>query len=219
MKKSYFLSCGALVLIALAAFALAYPHLPDQVPTHWNFRGEVDGYSSRWVLLLLGPGLMVIMMAMFAVLPALSPRRFEVDAFLPTYLYLMLVIVVLCGYVFALLVWAALTGSVDIQRALLGGISVLIALIGNVMGKVRRNFYIGIRTPWTLASERVWYATHRLAGQLMVATGIICLAIALAGGTFWIWITLLLMGTLFPVAYSLIYYKRLEKSGELDVPA
>ena len=217
MKASYFLKSGMLALAALVAFIVAYPHLPEQMPIHWNWRGEVDGYGSRWALLLMGPGLMLGAITLFSVLPWLSPKRFEVDVFQPTYLYLMLIVVAISGYFFAVVLWAALTGSVDAFRIILGGVSVLIALIGNVMGKVRRNFFIGIRTPWTLASERVWYATHRLAGKLMVGTGFICLIVAWIGAAPWIWITLLLAGLLAPVPYSLFYYKKLEKRGELDV--
>lgn len=141
------------------------------------------------------------------------------DTFQPTYLHLMLVVVAMSGYFFAVVLWAALTGSVNIHRATLGGISVLIVLSGNVMGKVRRNFFIGVRTPWTLASERVWYATHRLAGKLMVVTGLICLILALLGTAVWIGIAVLGAGLLVPAAYSFVYYKRLERRGELDVAA
>ena len=110
-------------------------------------------YSLMSVLLVLAAEI-----ALFALLPRLSPKRFEVDSFLPTYWYLMLLIVAVSGYFLAVVMWAALTGTGDIGRAILAGVSVLIALTGNVLGKVRRNFYIGVRTPWTLASERVWYA-------------------------------------------------------------
>ncbi len=219
MKTRYSLMSVFLLLVAALAFLAAYPHLPSQVPIHWNAQGAVDGYGSRYALLLLGPGLMAAEIALFALLPRLSPKRFEVDSFLPTYWYLMLLIVVASGYFFAVVLWAALTGTGDVGRAILAGVSVLIALTGNVLGKVRRNFYIGVRTPWTLASERVWYATHRLAAWLMVLSGLICLVLALLGAPVWIWLTVLFGGILTPVAYSLYYYKRLEKRGELDLPA
>ncbi len=219
MKSNSFLKSGALVLAALAAFLVSYPHLPEQVPIHWDIHGSVNGYGPRYALLLLGPGLMLAEMALFALLPRLSPKRYEMDSFEPTYLHLMLVLVSISGYFFAVLLWAALTGSAGIHHAILGGISVLAVLMGNVLGKVRRNFFIGIRTPWTLASERVWYATHRMAGKLMVITGLVGLILALLGIAVWLWIAVLGLGFLTPVAYSLFYYKRLERRGELDVTA
>ena len=219
MKTNKFLVAGALVILAAAAYFAAYPHLPESIPLHWNIHGAVDGYGPRYALLLLGPGLMLSEMALFVLLPRLSPKRYEMDSFEPTYLHLMLVLMATSGYFFAVLLWAAWTGSVDINRALLGGISVLTVLIGNVLGKVRRNFFIGVRTPWTLASERVWYATHRLAGRLAVSSGLVCLFLALMGAALWLWMAVLFAGLLTPIAYSLYYYKRLEKRGELDVAA
>lgn len=219
MKMNSFLKSGLLVLAAIVAFLVSYPHLAEQVPMHWNIHGAVDGYGPRYVLLLLGPGLMLGEMALFALLPRLSSKRYEMDSFQPTYLHLMLLVVSISGYFFAVVLWAALTGSVDIHRAILGGVSVLTVLIGNVLGKVRRNFFIGVRTPWTLASERVWYATHRMAGKLVAVTGLICLILALLGTAVWIWIAVLGTGLLTPVAYSLFHYKRLERRGELDVAA
>ncbi len=219
MKANKFLVAGVLVILAIAAYFVSYPHLAERIPLHWNIDGAVDGYGPRYALLLLGPGLMLSEMALFALLPKLSPKRYEVDSFEPTYLHLMLVLVSMSGYFFGVLLWAAWTGPVDINRALLAGISVLTILIGNVLGKVRRNFFIGVRTPWTLASERVWYATHRLAGKLAVFSGFICLLLALLGAAVWLWMTVLFAGLLTPVAYSFYYYKGLEKRGELDAPA
>ncbi|HET9470176.1 MAG TPA: SdpI family protein, partial [Usitatibacter sp.] len=133
-------------------------------------------------------------------------------------LRIMLAAVVLAGYITAILLWVALTGDLDVSAALLGGVSVLIVVIGNVMGKVRRNFFIGIRTPWTLASERVWHATHRLAAKSMVAAGILSLAAALAGGLAGIaaWIAIVLLGVMVPVVYSFVHYKALERDGGLE---
>ena len=133
-----------------------------------------------------------------------------------TYLYLMLVCMGELTYLNALTLWAAWSGHVNIVRAMIGGISLFFALMGNVMGKVRRNFYVGVRTPWTLANERVWYATHRFAAKAMVLTGVVGLIVALASAQFWLWIGILLLGGFSPVLYSLVYYKRLERSGQLE---
>jgi uncharacterized membrane protein len=89
--------------------------------------------------------------------------------------------------------------------------------MGNVMGKVRRNFFIGVRTPWTLANERVWYATHRFAAKSMVAAGILAFIAAITGAPFLICLVLILLGVLTPVVYSLICYKGLERRGQLGV--
>lgn len=220
MKTRYFAACIALVAVALVATLLAWPHLPDRVPVHWNAHGAVDGYGPRGLLLAIGPGAMLAELMVFAALPALSPGRFALESFTRTYLRIMLAAVALAGYITAILLYAALSGHLDVSGALLGGVSVLIVVLGNVMGKVRRNFFIGIRTPWTLASERVWYATHRLAGKSMVVTGILSFAAALAGGLAGMaaWIALVLAGVMIPAAYSFMHYKSLERDGMLEAP-
>jgi uncharacterized membrane protein len=218
MKTRYFAACIALVAVALVATLAAWTHLPDRVPLHWNAHGQVDGYGPRWMLLAIGPGAMLAELLLFAALPALSPKRYALEPFSATYLRIMLAAVALAGYITAVLLYVALTGHLDVSGALLGGVSVLIVVLGNVMGKVRRNFFIGIRTPWTLASERVWHATHRLAAKSMVATGILSFAAALAGGLGGIaaWIALVLAGVMIPVVYSFVHYKSLERDGMLE---
>jgi uncharacterized membrane protein len=216
MKRRYYLAGIVLVLAALVAAWLAYPHLPEQFATHWSLRGEPDDFSPRWTIFVIGPGIMALMLAVFALLPWLSPRRFDVESFLPTYLRPMLLVVAMCGYFFAVVLVAALTGSFAVDRALVGGIAVLLVLFGNLMGKVRRNFYLGIRTPWTLASERVWHATHRLAGRSMVVAGLAALVLVLAGAAVWTVAAALGTGLLLPVVFSLVHYKQLERRGQLE---
>jgi len=216
MKARYFGICGALVLAALVATLIALPHLPAKVPAHWNGHGQVDGYGPRGSI-FLWPGIMAGLLLVFAVLPWLSPKHFKVDTFESTYLYLMLVCMSLVTYINALTLWTQWSGHVNIVRAMIGGISLFFALMGNVMGKVRRNFWVGIRTPWTLANERVWNATHRFAAKTMVLAGVVGLIVALASEQFWLWIGIILLGGLSPAFYSLVYYKRLERSGQLEI--
>ncbi len=217
MKGRYFTADIALVAIAFVATLLAWPHLPERVPLHWNVHGEVDGWGPRGLMMVLGPGAMLAELAIFALLPVLSPKRFEIESFTRTWLRIMLAAIALAGYITAVMLFAALTRHVDVSAALLAGVSLLLVFIGNLMGKVRRNFFIGIRTPWTLANERVWYATHRLAGKTIVLSGIASFAAALWGGLPGIsaWIVLVLAGALVPVVYSFVHYKALEREGAL----
>ncbi|MBL8112240.1 MAG: SdpI family protein [Acidobacteria bacterium] len=216
MTTRSYLLCGALTLAALVAAAVAYPYLPPEIPTHWNLRGEVDGHAPASMIFLVGPGLMALQMLVFAVLPWLSPKRFEVEAFRGTYLYLMVVLVALSGYLFGVILASALVPGFPAGRAVFGGVAVLFALAGNVMGRVRRNFFIGVRTPWTLASDRVWYATHRVAGKSMVGTALVALFVLISGGPVWAACAALAAGLLVPVVHSLWLYKRLERGGAMD---
>ena len=206
----------SLLLIAAASAATIYvwPQLPDMVAVHWNYRGEVDGYAPRAVLWLMGPGLMAFMVLLALLLPTLSPRRYEVQPFAPTFYYSFVVVQCLLAYVHGLVLASASGVAVPIDKAVPAGLFVMLVLAGNPMGKVRRNFYLGIRTPWTLASERVWYATHRLAARLMVASGLLGLAVLALGAPGWLLLALALAWAPLAVLYSLLQYKRLEHTAQ-----
>lgn len=212
--RKYYWTGIVLIAAGLLTLLVAYPHLPNIVPTHWNVRGEANGFSPKWALFAIFPGMMAGLMALFAALPWLSPQRFEVDSFRLTYLYIMVIVMGLLLYVEGVTLWTALSGKTNPGSAIIGGICLLTSLLGNVMGKVRRNFYIGIRTPWTLADERVWNATHRFAAKTFFWAGVAGLAMTLFGAPPVAAFVAVMCGVLLPVVYSLIIYKQLERSGE-----
>jgi len=213
--KRYFLIGLLITLSTLIAGWLVYSHLPEHVPTHWDMHGRVNGYSSRAAAVLLMPAIMTGMMLLFAALPALSPRHFEIGPFLLTYLYIMIVIIASMAYFQAVVLWAAFSSTLQISRAISGGICVLWILMANVMGKVKRNFFVGVRTPWTLANERVWNATHRFAAHLWVWCGFIGLLLAFFSPQPWAVFAWIIIAALVPAVYSFMYYKRLERQGEV----
>jgi uncharacterized membrane protein len=216
LNQRYFLGAGVIILAVLAGVLVAYPKLPATVPIHWDAHGQVNGWGPRWSLLLWGPGMMAGFVGLFAVLPWLSPKKFDVDSFRATYLYMMIVVLAMLAYMNLLILISALGVVMDIARASVGGVCLLVALLGNVMGKVRRNFYVGIRTPWTIADERVWNKTHRLAAKTSFVAGLIGLLEVFLHAPFWLPITTVMAGPLFPAIYSLVYYKQLEHRGELN---
>ena len=215
MKSLYKLS-GVLLLGAVLVITVAlYSRLPDRLPTHWNYQGAVDQYGPRWTVWIL-PGVMAaILISFWWVLPWLSPRRFEVETFLPTYGFIMLVLLALTGYLQAMILSSSLGLTRQMERAVPGGIFLFMLLLGNVLGKVRRNFWIGIRTPWTLADERVWNATHRFAGWMFVLAGFFGLLVVLSGWPLVIAFVALMASVAATVLYSLYYYKRLQRRGEV----
>lgn len=219
MKKRFILVCMAALLLVLGMGAVVYPELPARVPLHWNAVGEVDGWGER-PLLLIHSAIMLGLAALWLVLPRISPRRFGVDRFADTWWFSGMLLVALFAYMQCIHLWAALKPGFPMDRAVLGGIALLFVLLGNVMGKLRRNFWLGVRTPWTLANERVWYATHRLAARTMVAGGLLALAAALGAlsGPLsgMVAVAALLGSALVPVVFSLVYYKRLERAGTLE---
>jgi uncharacterized membrane protein len=216
ITSRYFVISMLLTVAAIVATVILYPSLPDHVVTHWDINNHPNGYSPKSVLFLLGPGFMVLIMGIMYSLPWLSPKRFEVDTFQSTYLYIMMLIVGILGYAYGIILWAGIGHEVNVGRAIVGGISLLFILMGNVMGKIRRNFYVGVRTPWALADDRVWNATHRFAAKIFVVAGIAGLVLAGFGIGGYLQLVPITCAALFPVAYSLIVYKRMERRGELE---
>lgn len=219
MTRVYWMIGFLMVAAAFAAPAWLYPSLPDRIPTHWNIEGKVDGYGGKWTLFLF-PALMVGMLVLFYFLPALSPKHFEVDTFRPTYLYIMDITLGLFGYMQGVLLYTVYQNvhagaTIDPGREFIAGMFLFFAFMGNQMGKVRRNFYIGVRVPWTLASDRVWNDTHRLAAWVMFAAGVIGFVLVILGVWIVIPVVLLVAAGLIPVIYSFMHYKALERAGEL----
>jgi immunity protein, SdpI family len=215
MSRKYYGMGLALTALVFLITVYAYPRLPDYVATHWNVHDQPKGYSPKWSLFVLGPGVMCGFMGLMAALPWLSPKNFEVDSFRRTYLQIMLILVCLMAYLQLVILWAALGHAMNVGRAVVGGVCLLFAFLGNLMGKVRRNFYIGVRTPWALANERVWNATHRFAAKVIVVGGLVGLLLTAAGVQGWPVFGVLLAAAFVPVLYSLIVYKRLQARGEL----
>jgi uncharacterized membrane protein len=219
MTRVYWIIGFALVAITVGVTAWFYGSLPEQIPTHWNIRGEIDGRGGKWTLFIF-PVMMAGMLALFYFLPALSPQQFEVNSFRPTYLYIMVLCIGLFAYMHGVILYAVHhavlnRALVDLGRAFIAGMFLFFALMGNVMGKVRKNFYIGVRVPWTLASDRVWNDTHRLAAWVMVAAGVIGFGMIVVGVPIIYAIVVLLLSALVPVIYSFVHYKRLERRGAL----
>ena len=219
MTRVYWIISFTLIAITVAVTAWLYGSLPEQIPTHWNIRGEIDGYGGKWTLFIF-PVMMVAMLALFYFLPALSPKQFDVNSFRLTYLYIMVLCIGLFAYMDGVMLYvvrqAALkAATIDLGRAFIAGMFLFFALMGNVMGKVRKNFYIGVRVPWTLASDRVWNDTHRVAAWVFVAAGVIGFAMIILGVPILYPIVAIFLSAFVPVIYSFVHYKSLERRGVL----
>jgi uncharacterized membrane protein len=215
-----------LTLVALAAalylFYVQPELLPAQVPVHWGVSGKPDHFVPRQQVLpylLIMPGVMAGFVVLTLVLPWLSPRQFTVDTFRSTYDYIMGLFVIMMGYLQGVILLASTGWQADIGKVMLGALCLFFVLLGNVLGKVQRNFWMGVRTPWTLASETVWIRTHRVAAYLFVGAGLLGIVAMLAGLHFLVVIPLILLAAFAPVIYSLVLYKRLEKQGRLEAPS
>lgn len=208
------------VAIAVGVAIWLYPRLPARMPIHWDMSGQANGYAPKFWGVAMWPLLILGLAALTAALPAISPRRFEIQPFAGIFGALMLVAqgVMLVIGMTALLVAAgfALPLSTIVPLA----IGVLLMVLGNYMGKLRKNFFIGIRTPWTLASDAVWERTHRLAGWVFMLAGVAMVIAALADAMPG-WLPMAIVAVLLiPSVYSYFIYRRLEgrRSSKGDTP-
>lgn len=172
-----------LIAIAVAVSLAVYSQLPDRVPTHWNARGEADGWSSRAFGAFLIPVIMILVAVLAPLVPKIDPRRSNYAKFETTYWFTInLVLTFMLGVHFMTLA-VTLGADIPVVRVIPFGVGALFAIIGNVMPRTRSNWSFGIRTPWTLASDRVWERTHRVGGWMMFAGGLIVMAGAIAAPT------------------------------------
>jgi len=196
------------VIIGVAVFMA--PCIPDQIPTHWNAQGQIDGYSSKPVAVFLLLGILVALYLLMLLLPHLDPLKKNYNEFEKYYYILRLALTVffVALYVFTLL--AAAGYKLNIQKFIIPAFSVLLIIMGLVLPKMKRNYFIGIRTPWTLHSDEVWQKTHKFGGWCFVGAGVFCFFTLWAGEwAFGIFIAIIIIAALLPMVYSYLEYKKL----------
>lgn len=208
MKIRWF---GPTIMVMATGLSLwALPRLPPMVATHWNAFGEPDGHSSRLVAVLLIPGVMLAMLGLFAVLPRIDPKRANYARFQNAYWLLANGVVAFFGLVHVLVVGSGLGLPVSFRRLLPLGVGGLLLLVGRFLGRVEPNWFMGVRTPWTLSSDQVWRTTHRTAGRLFMGGGLVAMALAVVPRGVVTPLLILLVVTLgvVPVGQSYLLWRR-----------
>lgn len=199
-----------IIAAALIASAVVYPDLPDRMPTHWNLSGEPDGWSSRaWGAWLI-PFMIAVVWGLTRLLPAIDPRKANYAKFAGAFEGIILSVMLFMLVLHGLILRAALGHPVAMDRVMPAGIGVLFIVIGNLLPRARPNWFVGIRTPWTLSSDRVWEKTHRIGGRLFVAGGIV-IALSTFLGTNWsqgVLIGVVIACSLGAVAYSYLEWRK-----------
>ncbi len=175
------LSLPLQVALALSwgASLVAWPWAPARIPTHWNVQGEADGFMGRFPGLFIAPLVITLLVGLFQVWPRIDPLGRNYAAFTNVYRQVQTGIVLFLTIVHLLAVAVALGWVADISLAVMLLTGILLIGLGNVMGKLRPNWFLGIRTPWTLSSPDVWTRTHHFAGRLMVGFGLVLIVAAL----------------------------------------
>jgi len=205
------LAVGLTAIVLAWGFALwAYPHLPARVATHWGLSGQVDGWSSRLVLVVVFPAIAAVLGLALAFLPRLDPRGEEFRRSTSVYWIVVNGVLVCMAGLHVVLVGVNLGWPIKVPLLVPIGIGVLFLLIGNLMPRMRPNWFMGIRTPWTLSSDRVWRKTHRLGGYCFMGLGVLLVGFGLLApsGDFAYLLGGILVAAFVPVVYSYFAWRR-----------
>jgi len=208
------LMVGTMIAVALGVGAI----IPDdlRLPTHWGVNGEADAFSGKWPALLMPAGIVAAVSLLFNFLPVLEPRREGLERSQGLYLWGWAALLMMGGAIQLAVVSVALGWGIPANQLIVGAVGIMLVIIGNQLGKSRSMYLVGIRTPWTLASEEVWIKTHRLGGKLMVAGGVVLAMAALlplpSGLLATILLAVVALAAGVPALYSFLLWRREKRS-------
>lgn len=202
-----------IIIATLISAFVIYGRLPDSIPTHWGINGQVDGWGSKGTVFLM-PILNIMIYALMLVVPLIDPRHENYSKFKGAYRVIRAVTVIVFTVIYVATMLPAMGYKINVSFVITFILSLMFLILGSYMGKIKHNYFVGIRTPWTLADESVWAKTHQLGGRLFIAAGIISIIGSFIGGT---WSFVLMMGSIaaasiIAVVYSYIIYSRSHKS-------
>ena len=197
-----------LIFIGFAISIYLYPSLPEMLASHWGIRGEVNGYMAKPLALFLMPVIAIGILLLFLFIPKIDPLGKNIESFRKKYNLFFLLLIAFLLYIHILtLVWNS-GFTFDVGRAIVPAIGVLIFYIGVLIRHAKRNWFVGIRTPWTLSSDTVWEKTHMLGGSLFkIAGGIAFLGFLFTGYEFWFVIIPIVGVALFLLVYSYFIFQ------------
>ncbi|MDD5433281.1 MAG: SdpI family protein [Candidatus Pacebacteria bacterium] len=204
------------ILFLMGIFAASLYTAPciTRVPSHWNAAGQIDGYSSKAFAALFFPLLTVAVYLLMLILPTIDPLKENYHYFEKEYYFIRLILVLFMAGMFFFTFLAAIGHKLNIMYFMVPFLSFFFVIIGAFMPKIKKNWFVGIRTPWTLQSDEVWIRTHKFAGKTMMAGGILAFFTVFLPSqvAFGFFLAIVLTSALLPVAYSYFLYRKLEVS-------
>lgn len=202
-----------LSLLSLIGTFIIYNRLPEQVPMHWNMRGEVDRYDPKYMVLIIG-ALPLALAVLKKVLPHIDPRRENYKKHGPAYSKIIFFTTLFLILINWTVIAISLGANLNIELMVPVGVGVLFIIMGNYMPQFRHNYFVGIKTPWTLADEDNWKKTHYIGGYVFMIDGLLFIISGLIRSEMAITVLLILMfisiGYLY--VYSYLLYAKSQKS-------
>lgn len=207
-----------LFLIAMS-FGVAiylYPQMPETMASHWNAAGEVDGYMSKFAALFMMPAMALVLFGLFLIVPKIDPLKNNIAKFRSYFDIFILLFEIFLLYIYLLTIVWSLGWRFDMTAAMMPALAVLFYYMGIMIEKAERNFFIGIRTPWTLSSDRVWDKTHALGGKLFkVAALLTALGVFFPDHAIYLMLFPILGISAYLMVYSYLEFRREKKENSL----
>jgi len=213
MKLNVFtITIFLIILVSLVSGIILYPKLNDKVASHWDNNGNVNGYTSKLTSILLLPGIMIILYFLFMILPKIDPLKRNISFFKNEWKYFIITIFLFLLYIHLLTLFYNTGLNVNISKWIIPAIGFVFYQTGSLISKSKRNWFIGIRTPWTLSSDYVWNKTHKITSVLFKIYGlIVVLSIFIFKLAFLILFVGIIGIIMFVYIYSYYTYKKLKK--------
>ncbi|NDK08777.1 DUF1648 domain-containing protein, partial [Candidatus Gracilibacteria bacterium] len=185
--------------------------LPDTVPIHWDFEGKPDRMGSKLMHLIMFPIISLGLVLLFSFLPKLDPKKENYDKFGTAWEIFQFSILGFFFYIYLVSIFIILNPEYNISTFMMAGVGVLFIVLGNYMGKIRQNYFVGIKLPWTLANEEVWNKTHRFGGKMFMLAGLMFIVNAYflrqVVGVFVVAISLAVIA---PIVYAYLVFKKIK---------
>ncbi|GLX68730.1 SdpI family protein [Paenibacillus glycanilyticus] len=212
-KQDWILLAANVVILGIV-FLIFNHQLPDVVGSHYNVRGEQDGTMAKANMWLMYGGIGIALPVFLSIVRAVDPRRSNYARFSSYYLLMRWTISLFIHGVFLLMILQNLDYDLPFISIVFGGLGIMWMVIGNRMGQLRSNFFMGIRTPWTITDENNWRSTHRLGGRLWVIAGLLMLLGAFLLPAEWligVLIVSMILSVVVPYVYSYRLYAEAKK--------
>ncbi len=217
--NKYSIAMAFIVLLSFAIGIYLYPQMPELMPSHWNGRGDVDGYMPKFWGLFLMPLISLALLGLFLAIPRIDPLKANIQKFRKYFDRFILIILGFFLYIYILTILWAAGLTFQFIFAMVPAFSVLFYYAGVLTENAKQNWFIGIRTPWTLSSEKVWDKTHRLGGKLFKAAAIIgLLGLLLPDYAIWIVIIPLIFVAAYTIVYSYVEYSKVRSDYTQSCP-
>jgi len=208
MRKSELAILGIILISFLIGFYL-YPQMTEKMASHWGIEGEVNGYLPKFWGLFIMPIISLGLFLLFIMIPKIDPLKQNIAKFRKYFDGFVLLITVFLFYLFLLTIFWNFGFTFNIVQFLIPAFAVLLYYTGILLEKSKRNWFIGIRTPWTLSSDKVWEKTHKLGGKLFKIVGIVSLiGIVFIPYAFYLILFSMFAVLIYIVVYSYFEYKK-----------